>query len=364
MAYRGEKTDCRTVTVNNLSHSLTRSGNNLVFHRKKRDPMIATSMALLPTGADLDREEALIQSGLIEALSEGRRAVGESDASKDVQILDSALLLDSSGLLLDRQSSSSDNPIGNFSPVYSPLSTASADSGVAFGVGGELPSPDSDTFLAELFGSSFPLLAQTSSTLASLSAPNVNPTPSVKNTDATLVRSVHSKPMLTQGEEQTTHSVDVNGTCDEPQVERNRKNAEAARQNRLKKKRYLEELEKEHSDTKRENVILKTKCHEYQQRCLKLQAEVEYLKNVIANESMLSNLIQNIPSVPNVKLSSSFSSRKRPHTGNAKDKDGLPASKKSKTLKDTVSGGVCLHVAKDLVSLEFCQHCSKQAAQS
>ena len=323
--------------------------------------MIGTSMALLSTGADLDRESSLIQSGLLEVLGEERRALGESGADQDIQILDGDILLNSSGLLLDHQSSSS-NTAGNFSPVYSPVSTTSADSGV--GLGG-LPNPESDSFLAELFGSEFPLLTP-SCTSASLSGPKGNATLPVNiSANVSLVSSVHAKPMLTQGEDQASSLVDVKASGDESHVEKSRKNAEAARQNRLKKKRYLEELEKEHSDVKRENVILKTKCHEYQQRCQRLQAEVEYLKNVIANESMLSSLIQNIPNVPNVNLTSSFASRKRPLAGSSTDKDGSAALKKSKPSKDVKSSsGVCLHVAKDLVSIEFCQHCSLQATQS
>ena len=324
--------------------------------------MIGTSMALLSTGADLDREASQLQSGLVEVLGEERRVLAESEAAvaQDVQILDGDILLHSSGLLLDHQLSSS-NPVGNFSPVYSPVSTASADSGV--GLGG-LPSPQGDSFLAELFGSNFPLLTPHTST--SLSGQSGNSTlPINVSANVPLLSTVHAKPMLTQCEDQASSSADVKVSVDELHFEKNRKNAEAARQNRLKKKRYLEELEKEHSDVKRENVILKTKCHEYQQRCQRLQVEVEYLKNVIANESMLSSLIQNIPNVPNVKLTSSFASRKRPLASSSNDKEGSAALKKSKSSKDMKSGsGVCLHVAKDLVSIEFCQHCSWQATQS
>ena len=97
------------------------------------------------------------------------------------------------------------------------------------------------------------------------------------------------------------------------QLDRNKKNAEAARLNRQKKKRYVEDLEKTCSSLKTENVVLKTRCHEYQQKCTKLQSEVQYLKSVLINESTLSSLIQNIPQVKGVKLSSSFS-RKRSHS--------------------------------------------------
>ena len=337
---------------------LTRSGNKhflFLFSPSKAGtrPMIATSMALLSTGADLDKETDQIQRGLVEAALSGEREASSSVQSTNVQVLDGDLLLDSTGLLLDHQP----NPIGNFSPVYSPLSTASADSGV--GGSGGLATPENDTFLAELFGSNFPLLSQPSP--PSVYGPNGSLV-SVDNFNARLVSTAaYSKPMLSEQHQSSFVDANTSESFGEQPAEKNRKNAEAARQNRLKKKKYLEELEKDRADVKRENVVLKTKCHEYQQRCQRLQAEVEYLKSVIANESMLSSLIQNIPDIPNVRLSSSFSSRKRPHTTTS-SKDGTPASKRSKSSKDTTSGGICLHVANDLVSIEFCQHCSKQAA--
>ena len=328
--------------------------------------MIATSMALLSTGGDSVSDR--VQSGLLlsgERRSEERAPTEQDSAAsvEDIQIYDGELLLDSSLLLGGVPSTSSTgNSIGNFSPVYSPVSNASADSGL--GTGGLISPTENDTFLAELFGSDFPLLSQCSSTAvatttSSESSPAVSSKPTPRaDSIGPLVSSFFLKHMQT--EESQKASIETS-KIKESEVERSRKNAEAARQNRLKKKRYLEDLEKEHSEVKRENVILKTRCHEFQQRCQRLQSEVEYLKSVIANESMLSSLIQNIPNVPNVKLSSSFASRKRPQTGSSED--SMPASKRSKSTQST-SGGVCLHVAKDQVSIEFCQHCSKQATQS
>lgn len=137
-------------------------------------------------------------------------------------------------------------------------------------------------------------------------------------------------------------------------ADKSRKNAQAARQNRIKKKQYMEELEKDRSTLKTENVILKTRCHEYQAKCQVLQAEVEYLKNILANDSSLASLIKNIPHVPNIKLTSSFVSRKRPNPG-------VNTSETSKRLKTADARGVCLHVSKDTVSLEFCHKCSMAA---
>ena len=136
-------------------------------------------------------------------------------------------------------------------------------------------------------------------------------------------------------------------------LEKNRKNAIAARQNRIKKKKYVVDLEEECSQLKTENVILKTKCHEFQTKASKLQAEVQYLKSVLANDSVLASLISNIPKAPEVKLTSSFRKRSR----ECSDSEN---TKKQKIQAS--NGGICLHVTKDVVSLEFCSDCSKQAS--
>jgi hypothetical protein len=146
-------------------------------------------------------------------------------------------------------------------------------------------------------------------------------------------------------------------------VDKSRKNAEAARQNRLKKKKYMEELEGDRSRIKAENVVLKTRCSELQTKNRKLETEVAYLRSVLANQSTLASLIKNIPGTPGVNLSSSFS-RKRP----SESLDNLPPSTSAKRSRCDPngarhSGGVCLHVSKDSVSLEFCAQCSLNSAQ-
>lgn len=217
---------------------------------------------------------------------------------------------------------------GNFSPVYSPGSVSSEDSGI-------LNATDNDYLLSSLFGVDF---SQLTPSLPSEAKDILDP-PQAQ----TLVHHPLKVEMATTGT-----------TASKEQIDRNRKNAEAARLNRQKKKRYVEDLEKSCSTLKTENVILKTKCHEFQQRCIRLQSEVQYLKSVLMNESTLSSLIQNIPDIKGIKLSSSFS-RKRPLLSENTEN---PAKRPK---PNSHSGGVCLHVAKDAVSLEFCANCSKQA---
>ena len=231
-----------------------------------------------------------------------------------------------------------------FLPPYSPTSDTSSDSGVLGSVS------EDDHFLAGLFGADFSVLQSSVSAdcVFDSSVLSLSPQPPAKSFELMPEPSPAAVP--SNPNEATSVKTD-------PQLERNRKNAEAARQNRIKKKQHLEILEKEHSSLKTENVVLKTKCHEYQQRCQRLQSEVEYLKSVIANESALSNLIENIPNVSNVKLTTSFS-RKRANP------DVSKAGPAKRARKAAHTGGVCLHVSKDVVSLEFCQNCSKQAAQT
>ncbi|XP_062572342.1 uncharacterized protein LOC134234310 isoform X2 [Saccostrea cucullata] len=141
----------------------------------------------------------------------------------------------------------------------------------------------------------------------------------------------------------------------EAMEERNRKNAVQAKINREKKKAYIKSLEDEVEELKSENKTLSENCDKLQISHKVMEEELDYLRSVLANQSALSNLLQNIPNVKNVELSSSFS-RKRQSID--KDHD-YPTNKRPKL----VSGGVCLHVHQDKVSLEFCAKCSSAAAQ-
>lgn len=232
-------------------------------------------------------------------------------------------------MLLDKSQCPSQVRCSSISSVPSPLSDCSWDSGVT-----RSSNCADEPFLSGLFGADFPL--------DQLSDDPQSPSP-CDQSSMTLRKT--SKSLLS----------DVNKTNTKLEMpERNRKNAEAARQNRIKKKKYVENLEKDRSALKVENVILKAKCHEFQTKCQRLQFEVAYLHSVLANESALASLIQNIPNVPNVKLATSFRKRLGP------DPTSQPSDKRQR-LSET-SGGICLHVAKDCLSLEFCSQCGKQAS--
>lgn len=226
----------------------------------------------------------------------------------------------------------------------SPVSDCSLDSGLPRS---NLASTSTEEqFLVDLFGPDISLSLQPSSP-ASIPSPT-----SSTFSQSQLPVEGKQKDYL----DEVDHGADKyrGGKVSEAMAERNRRNAEAARQNRLKKKKYVEGLEKDCSSLKTENVVLKAKCHEYQSKCQRLQSEVTYLRSVLANDSALADLLQHIPNAPKVMLSSSF--RKRPNP------NGQPSAAKNSKLSEatTTTGGVCLHVAKDSVSLELCDACSRR----
>jgi hypothetical protein len=231
--------------------------------------------------------------------------------------------------------------------VPSPASDCSWDSGIP----STLATTD-EQFLAGLFGTDIPLTPHMySPTPSPTELQTFSPTPRSQLSREAKYRTSGRSVDIDEGEHQADKS--RGGKVSESMADRNRKNAEAAKQNRLKKKKYMEDLEKNCASLKTENVVLKTKCHEYQTKCQRLQSEVTYLQSVLANDSVLASLLQNIPNVPKVKLTSSLG--KRLNTSSHAN-----ASKKSKLSGTT--GGVCLHVAKGAVSLEFCSTCSRTAS--
>lgn len=273
----------------------------------------------------------------------------------------------------------------NSPPLYSPFSdgsTQSLDSGFATPLVSE-----EDQLLAGLFGVDCPLLGESTSTTVSVSpTPPISPRPLAspysenKNHHATVLvplKQSRQHTMFEFDDQFETSSLSpppssqvcVNVGTGKKAVDKSRKNAEAARQNRLKKKKYMEDIEKDRSRLRAENVILKTKCAEFQAKYKKLETEVAYLRSVLANQSTLASLIKNIPGTPGVNLSSSFSRKWASDatcTSNAISSANLSTKRPrmdSGSGNVRQSGGVCLHVSKDNVSLEFCSQCSLRAAE-
>lgn len=312
-------------------------------------------MALAPTGSHVEtssshlppekccpegEEVSLDYSNAFQLLQE----ISLTQAQQgDVPVEHNAVSLESSSNLLDQVQC-----LASGLSVPSPFSDTSSDSGIL----GSANSTEEEVFLAGLFGSDFSLMQCTS-----LDAYSPTPSPPDQSVSSP-TECLHPVPsMSSKQNSRASTSGTAAGRLDSV-AEKNRKNAEAARQNRIKKKKYMEGLEKERASLKRDNVLLKTKCHEYQTKCQRLQSEVDYLRSVLANDSVLASLIQNIPDVPGVNLTSSF--RKRP----SDDSNSSSSQGVAKRPRVASTGGVCLHVAKNVVSLEFCENCSKLAVSS
>lgn len=147
------------------------------------------------------------------------------------------------------------------------------------------------------------------------------------------------------------------------------KNAVLARENRRRKKEYLSSLEGEISDLKTDKTQLTTELATANSTIDNLNEEIEYLKSVIANETTLGALLQNIPTAKSVSLkrgcqattSSATKVKTEPEDKRHKaDHDYLSLTTKAKSNSRP---GVCLHVADGSVSLEFCGKCNHKSQQ-
>ena len=146
-------------------------------------------------------------------------------------------------------------------------------------------------------------------------------------------------------------------------IERNKKNAIQARINRQKKKDRGDQLQQQIDEMKDKNDILEKKVGQLVQDKNEMANEIHYLRNVLANQSMLAGLLKNINHTPNLQLRSSFYDE-QPSVGSKRHADDgadAPAEKISKQETVPPSAGVCLHVDQQLVSLEFCSTCSTMA---
>lgn len=135
------------------------------------------------------------------------------------------------------------------------------------------------------------------------------------------------------------------------------KNAIAARLNRLKKKEYVSSLERKVGLLSSENGGLKRQNFELTKRVEELEDETRYLRAVLANESMLAQLLSRLSGVNGMKLSSSLF-----QGCEANEHDYALPKKRVKVEEKESAGGVCLHVDKDHVSVEFCTKCAQRAS--
>ncbi|XP_077154741.1 CREB/ATF bZIP transcription factor [Ranitomeya variabilis] len=143
------------------------------------------------------------------------------------------------------------------------------------------------------------------------------------------------------------------------------KNAVAARLNRLRKKEYVSGLERTVARLSEENVRLEQERRGLGVRVRELESEARYLRAVLANDSALSQLLSRLTGLGGVKLSTSLF---RDPSAKPDDHDyalpGLASTVLQEEEEVAPSAGVCLHVDKEKVSVEFCPACARSAASS
>ncbi|KAM9751261.1 LOW QUALITY PROTEIN: uncharacterized protein crebzf [Menidia menidia] len=174
---------------------------------------------------------------------------------------------------------------------------------------------------------------------------------SVKDRDSGLEVSTASSPERT--------SSDSRMKSGQNQSRNVNKNAIAARLNRLKKKEYVNNLEKRVGVLSTENAAIKQENCQLTKRVEELEDETRYLRAVLANESMLAQLLSRLSGVNGMKLSSSLF-----QGPNSNDHDYALPRKRVKVEEKETTGGVCLHVDKNHVSVEFCTKCAESASTS
>ncbi|XP_013414911.1 uncharacterized protein LOC106176886 [Lingula anatina] len=178
------------------------------------------------------------------------------------------------------------------------------------------------------------------------------------------------------------------------------KNAIAARENRQKRKKYVEGLQDENQQLKSQNETLMNQVESLMSTVKTLSSEVQYLQSVIANQSALSGLLKNIHNTPGVRFGTSLEqlpneespvpapARKESKENNktaspqqltratrANKRQKMDNNSESQGREETIPSssignnnnneqdpaGVCLHVSKGHVSLEFCATCSENS---
>lgn len=185
-----------------------------------------------------------------------------------------------------------------------------------------------------------------------------------------------AKRRRTSAERRTTHGYDeydseveedFDAAC-EPTADKSR-NAINAKLNREKKKAYIADLERKVTQLRHENGKLTAdvdRVNVEKEACVR---EVQYLRNILINQSTLAKVLAGLPEIRGVHLRSSLfttATSARLHgdveqqsaaSGHEHDYGGISTSSSSR------AGGICLHVNDSRVSVELCSTCANMAAQ-
>lgn len=135
------------------------------------------------------------------------------------------------------------------------------------------------------------------------------------------------------------------------------KGAIAARQNRSKRKLYVEGLEQSVSKLRKENNDNKMKIDALQKAVNSLSEDATYLKGVLQNQSDLAKILKAVSTVPGISIDPSIQCISRKSLPESIRQSGAeePVAKLKKEGSDY---GICLNVQNGSVSFELCSHCN------
>lgn len=153
--------------------------------------------------------------------------------------------------------------------------------------------------------------------------------------------------------------------------------AEKAKEQRQRKKKFVQELQDTIEELKQEKAGLQQVNTQLNDKIGSLQEEISYLKGVIVNQSELAKILRSVANIPGISINCSVLKNDQGEMGKNNKRKCVPAGKKGVNLRDEnakkrrmdieVNGelennaGVCVHVQSGKVSLEFCPECSKKA---
>ena len=148
-----------------------------------------------------------------------------------------------------------------------------------------------------------------------------------------------------------------------PMSERYKK-ADQKERKRIRDREYKQRKAEKAKSTEREciqlretNKVLSDKNIELGDKVSSLEKQVEYLENIIANESALSAVLGAITKHSGLSFNNNslgINSLKRKRVGSPND-ENEPQTKHS-------NGGVCVHLTPGRMSLEFCRECDLNAS--
>ena len=153
--------------------------------------------------------------------------------------------------------------------------------------------------------------------------------------------------------------------------------AEKAKEQRQRKKKFVQELQDTIEELKQEKAGLQQVNTQLNDKIGSLQEEISYLKGVIANQSELAKILRTVANIPGISINCSVLKNDQGEMGKNNKRKCVPAGKKGVNLSDENTkkrrmdievnnelennAGVCVHVQSGKVSLEFCPECSKKA---